>query len=153
MTQPNDSTPSLLDVEAQLSGQSLLVIGCTGFLGKVWLSLLLDRYPDVGTLYVMVREKKTMDAETRFWSEIAPSPVFDPIRATRPGKEFDEFIRAKVVPTGGDVSQPNLGISDDLFAKMKKDKPAIVNVAGVVDFNPPLHEALGVNAFGAQYLV
>ena len=44
MTQPSDSTPSLLDVEAQLSGQSLLVIGCTGFLGKVWLSLLLDRY-------------------------------------------------------------------------------------------------------------
>ena len=153
MTQSKDSTPTLLDAEAQLSGQSLLVIGCTGFLGKVWLSLLLDRYPNVGTLYVMVREKKTMDAETRFWTEIAPSPVFDPIRATQPGKKFDDFIRTKIIPIGGDVSRPNLGISDELFARMKKDKPAIVNVAGVVDFNPPLDEALGVNAFGAQYLV
>src|SRR5207237_6152205 len=30
---------------------------------------------------------------------------------------------------------------------------AVVNVAGVVDFNPPLDEALDTNAFGAQNLV
>ena len=153
MTESIPSRDDAINVEELLDGQSLLVIGCTGFLGKVWLSLLLDRYPNVGTLYVMVRERKTMDADARFWAEIAPSPVFDPIRAKRPGAQFDAYLREKIVPTGGDVSKENLGISDALLERMKKDRPAIVNVAGVVDFNPPLDEALGVNAFGAKHLV
>jgi len=141
-----------IDVEKTLDGQALLVIGCTGFLGKVWLSLLLNRYPNVGRLYVMVRERKNMDAETRFWTEIAPSPAFDPIREQH-GTGFEAFMRGKITPVGGDVSHENLGITQRDLDAMKADRAAIVNIAGVVDFNPPLHEALQVNAFGAQNLV
>ena len=34
---------------------NLLMLGGTGFLGKVCLSMLLARYPQVGRVYVMVR--------------------------------------------------------------------------------------------------
>ncbi|HEY6105663.1 MAG TPA: hypothetical protein VIV59_06755, partial [Anaeromyxobacteraceae bacterium] len=37
-----------LDVGAALAGRRLLVTGATGFVGKVTLSLLLHRYPQVG---------------------------------------------------------------------------------------------------------
>ena len=44
-----------IDVAATLAGKDLIVIGATGFLGKVWLAMLLDRYPGVGRLYTVVR--------------------------------------------------------------------------------------------------
>ena len=34
-----------LDVRAQFDGARLLVMGGTGFLGKVWLSMLLHHFP------------------------------------------------------------------------------------------------------------
>ena len=65
-----------LDVGKTLAGKNLIVVGTTGFLGKVYLAMLLDRYPEIGTLYTVVRARKTVTSEERWWSEIAPSPVF-----------------------------------------------------------------------------
>ncbi len=39
------------------AGKSFVVVGGTGFLGKVWLSLFLHRFPEVAHLYLMVRPK------------------------------------------------------------------------------------------------
>ena len=47
-----------LDVRAQLNGSRLLVMGGTGFLGKVWLSMLLHHYPEVGHIHLVVRPRK-----------------------------------------------------------------------------------------------
>lgn len=148
----DDQLPPL-DVYATLEGKGLVIVGATGFLGKVWLSLLLHRYPDVGHLWVMVRSKKDLDSETRFWTEIVPSEVFDPIRGQHPGKGFDEFMRSKITPVDGDVQEPLLGVDAKTLEDMKGKVAAVVNVAGVVDFNPPLDDALKVNAFGAQNLI
>src|SRR5205807_1011743 len=40
-----------------------------------------------------------------------------------------------------------------LLGQLRGTIDAVVNVAGMVDFNPPLDEALAANAFGAQNLV
>jgi long-chain acyl-CoA synthetase len=152
----SDSTPPTappIDVEATFDGANLIVIGATGFLGKVWVCLLLERYPKIGKLYTVVRAKKDLTPTERFWTEVAPSEVFNPLRDKYPGKGFEEFLREKIIPVNGDVSRKHLGLSDDLIADIKGEVAAIVNVAGVVDFNPPLDEALKVNAFGAQNLV
>ena len=46
-----------LDVERMLEGARLVVVGGTGFLGKVFWSMLLDRYPKVGRIFLVVRPR------------------------------------------------------------------------------------------------
>lgn len=147
-SQPPDLHPTRL-----FEGARLVVVGGTGFLGKVWVSMLLARFPSVGHLYLLVRPKEGQSVEERFWQSIMPSAVFDPVREQHPGDAFEKFIREKITPVAGDMVHDNLGLSDELIAEIDGQVAAVVNVAGVVDFNPPLDEALEVNAFGVNNLV
>jgi len=146
-------SPAPLLPSRVFAGRRLVVVGGTGFLGKVWLAMLLDRFPDVGHLHLLVRPKRDQSPEERFWAQIATSPVFDPIRAKRPGTAFEDFLREKITPIAGDVVLPSLGLDEGLIESLAGKVDAVVNVAGVVDFNPPLDEALEVNAFGVNNLV
>lgn len=138
---------------ALLRGRRFVVVGGTGFLGKVWISMLLDRFPDLEHMHLLVRPKRDQSPEERFWSQIATSPVFDPLREKYPGTEFEAFLRKKITPIAGDVVMSDLGLSEELIRELAGKIDAVVNVAGVVDFNPPLDEALEVNAFGVNNLV
>jgi long-chain acyl-CoA synthetase len=135
------------------AGKRLVVVGGTGFLGKVWVSMLLHRFPEIAHLYLLVRPKDDQSAEERFWAQIVTSPVLDPLRERYPGAAFEAFLREKVTPVAGDVVEPLLGLGDERVASLRGKIDAVVNVAGVVDFNPPLDEALEVNAFGVNNLV
>ncbi len=143
---------SKLDVAAQLRGKKLVVIGGTGFLGKVFWTFLLSRYPELGRIYLVVRPKGGRDAEARFWNDIATSPVLGALR-DQYGSALPDFLRDKVVPVAGDVVQPLCGLDARLRDELRGEIAAVVNASGVVDFDPPLDEALQVNAFGVQNLV
>lgn len=136
-----------------LAGKRLVVVGGTGFLGKVWVAMLLHRFPDIGHLYLLVRPKAGQTAEERFWAQIASSPCFDPIREQHPGAEFEKWIAGKITACAGDIVMPECGLDPELLKRIDGTIHAVVNVAGVVDFNPPLDEALEVNAFGVTNLV
>jgi long-chain acyl-CoA synthetase len=143
--------PAPLDVGATLSGRSVLVTGATGFVGKVVLTMLLDRYPEVGRVFVLVRPGTGGTAEARFFGKVAASRPFDPLRA-RLGDRFEPFLREKCVPLAGDVSDPLLGLSPaDLSSLSGLD--LLVNSAGLVDFDPSLELALGVNVEGTRQAV
>ncbi len=152
------STPILKPIEAPLllgeilAGKNLVVVGGTGFLGKVWLSLLLDRFPDIGHIYLVVRPKGKLGVEKRFEEKILTSEVFHPLRK-KYADDFASFISEKVTPIAGDVTQPYCGTTVALRDEIRGQVAAVINVAGVVDFAPPLDEALEVNAFGCQNLV
>ena len=141
-----------LDLHAQLDGARLLLLGGTGFLGKIFWVMMLSRYPEVGRIYLLVRKSKTKSSEERFWSEVVPNECLDPLRKEH-GDRFEQFLRDRIVPIDGDVGLPLCGIDQTLVKELKGTIDAVVNVAGVVDFNPPLDEALDTNAFGAQNLV
>ena len=85
-----------LDVRAQLEGARLLVLGGTGFLGKIFWVMMLARFPSVGRIYLLVRKSKTKTSEERFWSEIATSECLDPLR-TLHGDGFEAFLKEKIV--------------------------------------------------------
>lgn len=142
-----------LEPSRLLRGRRFVVVGGTGFLGKVWIAMLLDRFPDIEHMHLLVRPKRDQNPEERFWAQIATSAVFDPLRAKYPGTAFEDFLRAKITPIAGDVVLPHLGLSEELIHELSGRTDAVVNVAGVVDFNPPLDEALEVNAFGVNNLV
>ena len=47
-----------LNVTEQLKGKTILLYGGTGFLGKVWMSLVLAHFPDIEHIYMVVRSRK-----------------------------------------------------------------------------------------------
>lgn len=138
-----------LDVSRQLGGKRFVVFGGTGFLGKVWLALILEKYPELEHLYLLVRAKKDVTPEQRFWASIAKSEVMRTLREKH-GDGYEAFLREKITPIDGDVSLPFCGVKPET---LQGPIDAVVNVSGVVDFDPPLDEALQVNAFGVQNLV
>ena len=98
--------PRPLMLRQLLTGRRVLAVGGTGFLGKVWLSLLLHRYPELGHVYLVVRPRKGQDTQARFWAEVVTSPTFDPLREKYGRTGFEEFIKEKITPIPGDVSDP-----------------------------------------------
>jgi len=149
---PETGTRPPLDLARQFAGRRLVVVGGTGFLGKVWWAFLLHHYPEIERIFLVVRPRGNQNAEQRFWKDIATSEVLRPLRE-RHGAGFDAFLRDKVAPVAGDVVQPFCGLEAVLRDEIRGSVDAVVNASGVVDFDPPLDEALEVNAFGVQNLV
>jgi long-chain acyl-CoA synthetase len=144
--------PARLDPTVLFSGKKLVVIGGTGFLGKVFWSLLLSEYPVIGRITLLVRPKAGQTAEERFWKDIATSEVFRPLRE-RWGDSYAIFLQDKVTPVAGDVARPFCGLDATLRDELRGEVAAVINASGVIDFDPPLDLALEVNAFGVQNLV
>jgi long-chain acyl-CoA synthetase len=132
-----------------LSGRSLLLTGATGFIGKVTLAMLLDRHPSLGRLYVLVRSRSGREVQQRFL-DILGSPAFTPLRQ-RHGTDFERFAQERVEAVEGDVTEPDFGLSADTLAALTGRIDAIVNIAGLVSFNPALDASLKINAHGARY--
>ena len=148
-----------LNVTEQLKGKTILLYGGTGFLGKVWMSLVLAHFPEIEHIYMVVRSRKRADgsirqsSEQRFLTEVATSGAFDPIRKRYPNVGYMKFMNDKVTAIDGDVTNPFGGISDEMRNVLRGKVDILVNSSGVVDFNPPLDKSLDVNAFGMQNLV
>jgi long-chain acyl-CoA synthetase len=71
--QSRDASPPPLDLARLLSGRRLVVIGGTGFLGKVWWTFLLHHYPDVARIHLVVRPRGGQSAAERFDKDVATS--------------------------------------------------------------------------------
>jgi long-chain acyl-CoA synthetase len=135
-------------------GRNLFILGSTGFVGKVLLSMLLDRFPDIGRAYVMVRRGSGTDSEARFWQSVVTSPAFDPLRDRYGGAEgLAAVLRQKVVVVDGDITEPNLGLSEAEAEKVAKDIDVLINSSGRVTFNPPLESALRTNVEGTKNVI
>src|SRR3979409_2721895 len=92
--------------------RKIFLIGSTGFLGKVTLSMLLHRFPNVGRVYVSVRARSQEESETRFWNNVITAPPFDPLRQIY-GSALAGFIRDTVWGLGGDVAATTLVASEE----------------------------------------
>ncbi|GAB4509740.1 MAG: hypothetical protein Tsb0020_26440 [Haliangiales bacterium] len=140
-----------IDVGQAFDQKNILLIGTTGFVGKVALSLLLRHYPNVGRVYALVRPGMGNSAEERFFDKVAASPAFDPVRDTW-GDGYDSFLREKIVPIAGDIGRPACNFDDAQFAAFEAagGLDLIINSAGLVSFTPPLESALRINALGAK---
>ena len=150
---------SSLNVTQNLAGKEILLYGGTGFLGKVFLSLLLTHFSDIKKIHLVVRARRDRDgnvttsSQSRFLKDIVTSQAFDPVREKHPGTQYNTFINEKIHVVDGDVTKPFAGISDAVREKIRGAVDILINTSGVVDFNPPLDKSLDVNAFGMQNLV
>jgi Male sterility protein/haloacid dehalogenase-like hydrolase len=139
-------------VRTALRGKHVLLIGGTGFIGKVWLANLLTDLPEIGRVTLLVRGHKTTTALERFQRIAEESPVFDGL-AARYGKRFTEFLRERVEVIDGDSSKPGLGVAPEAGERLAASVDVVINSAGLTDFNPDLRDGLASNVRSMTYLL
>jgi thioester reductase-like protein len=137
-----------LSVRRALAGKNVMLIGVTGFIGKVWLVNTLMELPDIGRIYLLIRRQKSNPALRRFEKLVEESPVFDPLYA-RYGADLSRFLRERVSVIEGDVCQPGLGLASEVGQLLQKNLDLIINSSGLTDFNPDLRDALTTNVDAA----
>jgi thioester reductase-like protein len=135
-------------VRRAFAGKHVMLIGVTGFIGKVWLANTLLDLPGVKRIYLLIRRQKSNPAERRFEKMIEDSPVFDPL-FERYGDALPDFLREKIEVVEGDVTQPGLGFTEATARSLQKNLDLIVNSSGLTDFNPDLRDALATNTDAA----
>src|SRR5687768_1801101 len=132
--------------------RKIFLIGSTGFLGKVTLSMLLHRFPNVGKIYLTVRARSQEESENRFWNNIITAPPFDPLRELY-GSALEGFVNDKVVVKGGEIAETNFGYSEEEAQAIADDVDVVINSAGNVTFNPTLESGLRTNVVGTQNVI
>jgi thioester reductase-like protein len=133
-----------LSVRKALAGKRVMLIGVTGFIGKVWLVNTLMDLPGIGKIYVLIRRQKSNPARKRLEKLVEDSPVFDPLYSRYRGG-LPQFLRERVEVVEGDVTQPGFGLDADISESLRNNLDLIINSSGLTDFNPDLREALAAN--------
>lgn len=141
-----------LSVREALRGKHILLVGATGFIGKVWLVQALMELPDIGKIFLLIRRQRSATALRRFEKSVEESPVFDPLHE-RHGPDLPKWLAERVEILEGDVTQPGLGLDAETQRRLARQLDLIINSSGLTDFNPDLRTALTVNVDGTVHLL
>jgi long-chain acyl-CoA synthetase len=139
-------------VRRALAGKHVMLVGFTGFIGKVWLVNTLLSLPEIGRIYLLIRRQKSNPASKRFERIVEESPVFDPL-FDRHSFGLSAFLKDKVEVIEGDVSQEGLGIDPEVARRLQQNLDLIINSSGLTDFNPDLRDALATNVDAAVHVL
>ena len=131
----------------------ILLVGGTGFLGSVTLSLLLHRLPDIERLHLVLRRRPGLTAERRFFDRILPGVPFQPLRERFGQEELARLLQERVRVLEGDLAHPMLGLSEQEQAELQGNLDLVINCSGLVDFHAPLERAYRVNILGTRHLI
>ncbi|XP_043288458.1 uncharacterized protein [Venturia canescens] len=126
--------------------KNILVTGSTGFMGKVLLAKLLTSCPDIGKIYLLVREKKGVDPKTRLNSIVQQEP-FKEVRENCP-----ERLK-KLLVISGDTSTDGLGLSTLNNELLINVISVIFHMAANVKFDLPLKSAVNFNTRGTSNIL
>ena len=113
----------------------------TGFIGKVWLTKILNDVPEIGKVYLLIRRARSTTAQRRFERIVEESPVFEGFHE-RYGDELPKFLGDRIEVVEGDVTRKDLGMSPETLQRLRQDLDLVVNSSGLTDFNPDLRDAL-----------
>ncbi len=127
----------------------ILLTGANGFLGKVILALLLDRFPEVKRIHVLVRPRSELSAEDRFAQEVLDSPPLQPL-VQNAGREA---VRERINVLSGDASTRHAGLAAEQVGELAGRVGLVLNCAGLVEFFPPLDLSLQANVDSVERLL
>lgn len=136
-----------ISIAEAYKGRNILVAGGSGFVGKVWLAMVLERIPDVGKIYLLLRGKGR-GADERFVKFVNENYVFASLH-DRYGDKLSEFISRRVEVVAGDVGKADMGMEPEVADRLRNEVELVINFAGLVDFNPDLRDAVATNVEGA----
>lgn len=107
-------------IQQHFSGGSVLITGSSGYVGGLVLEKLL-RSTDVKHVFVLLRPKKGQDVQQRLQKQLDSSPLMHLLRGNP--------VLSKVVPVGGDMRSPALGISPADVAKLQREVHTVIHCA------------------------
>ncbi|KYN09047.1 Fatty acyl-CoA reductase 1 [Trachymyrmex cornetzi] len=125
-------------IPAFYAGQSILLTGPTGFLGKVFIEKILRSCPDVREVFLLMRSKTGSNINERL-EKILNLPLFEKLRKERPS------IFEKLIPISGDVNKKELGLSATDRQMLVERVTIIIHAAASVRFNNSLKYATFAN--------
>ncbi|XP_071565647.1 fatty acyl-CoA reductase 1-like [Temnothorax nylanderi] len=129
------TTDPAKSIPAFYAGQSILLTGATGFLGKVFIEKVLRSCPDIREIFLLMRPKKGFTIKERL-KEILNLPLYERLREER----FSIF--EKLIPISGNVSEKELGLSDADRQMLIERVTIIIHGAASVRFNDSLKHAI-----------
>ncbi len=138
-------------------GKVLLITGGTAFLGQPLIAKILTAIPDVEKIYLLIRSRtdasgKRTSAQERLENELLTSDVFATLRRQH-AENFDTWALQKLAAVEGDLTDERLGFSDADYQRLQNEVQVFINVAGLVDFDPPFDDSLWGNALAAKHVV
>ena len=137
-------------------GKVLLITGATAFLGQPLIAKILTALPDVKKIYLLIRSRtdtsgKRTSAQERLENELLTSGVFASLRRLH-GENFDAWALQKLDAVEGDLTHERLGFSDADYQRLQNEVQVFINVAGLVDFDPPFDDSLWGNTLAAKHV-
>lgn len=138
-------------------GKVLLITGGTAFLGQPMVAKILTALPDIQKIYLLIRSRtdttgKHTSAQERLKNELLTSDVFASLRRLH-GENFDAWAQQKLTAVEGDLTHEHLGFSDAEYQRLQNEVQVFINIAGLVDFDPPFDDSLWGNALAAKHVV
>uniref|UniRef100_I3PN85 Fatty acyl-CoA reductase n=1 Tax=Helicoverpa assulta TaxID=52344 RepID=I3PN85_HELAU len=138
-----ETKPSVAEFYA---GKSVFITGGTGFLGKIFIEKLLYSCPDIGNIYMLIREKKGLSVSERI-KQFLDDPLFTRLKEKRPAD------LEKIVLIPGDITAPDLGITSENEKMLIEKVSVIIHSAATVKFNEPLPTAWKINVEGTRMML
>nr|XP_032525808.1 putative fatty acyl-CoA reductase CG5065 [Danaus plexippus plexippus] len=150
MSLDDNDLDSLPDRIAEtFAGLTLLVTGGTGFMGKVLVEKLLRKCPDIAKIMLLVRPKKGKSPKQRL-EEMLNDELFAKLRSLRGGVEP---LLEKLQIVTGDVSAPDLAISDTDRLDVIENVHIVVHAAATIRFDEELKKAVFLNVRGTKLIL
>ncbi|KAL0103264.1 hypothetical protein PUN28_017514 [Cardiocondyla obscurior] len=125
-------------IPAFYAGQSILLTGATGFLGKVFVEKVLRSCPDVSEIFMLMRPRKGLSVNQRLENSL-DLPLYEKLRNERP----ESF--KKLIPISGDAKEKGLGLSASDRQMLIERVTIVVHGAASVRFNNSLQFAIFTN--------
>ncbi|KAK4433480.1 Fatty acyl-CoA reductase 2, partial [Sesamum alatum] len=132
-------------------GKNIFITGATGFLGKALVEKLL-RSTAVGKIYVLIKAEDKATAFDRLKSEIINSELFKCLQEEH-GTSYEAFVREKLIPVVGNISEPKLGMDFDSTNTIMNEVDVIIQSAANTSFDDRYDSLLEANVNGPQRLM
>lgn len=127
-------------------GKSIFLTGAAGFLGVVVLETLLRCCPGICRIYILLRSKKGIQPEIRK-AEIFKKEIFSKLK-----ENYPDSLK-KVIAVPGDITEENLGMSEENWKTITQEVSIIFHCAANVSFFKPLSYMMRHNVVGTSNVI